>query len=170
MNKAEKKLVVGMSREQVEDVVREMCLAQARLDEQMARMNEELARVRTHYQAELSELGGRYLDLEARARAWADGNPAEFAERRTLMMVHGTLGYRLGQPALKTVKGVTWDKALALLKANLPHYVRVREEPDKEALLADREVLGDDLRTLGLRVEQAERFFVEVNKEEAGHV
>ncbi len=170
MNKAEKKLAAGMSREQVEEVVREMCLARARLDEQQARLNEELARVRTHYEQALSELGQRYEALEEQAHVWADGHPEEFVAKRALAMVHGTLGYRTGMPQLKTVKGVTWDKALALLKANLPHYVRVREEPDKEALLADREVLGDDLRTLGLRVEQAERFFVEVNREEVGHV
>ncbi len=89
-------------------------------------------------------------------------HPEEFASRKSVVLVHGTVGFRTGQPALKTVAGVTWEKVLAALKRRAPEFVRVKEQPDKEALL---ELPPERLESFGLRVEQAERFFAEMNKE-----
>lgn len=166
MNKAEKADAARMTREGVEGCVREMCVASVRVDEATAAMNEELTAVRARYEAKVARWMGAFDGLDARVRAWADAHPEEFATKRSIAMVHGTLGFRTGQPTLKPIKGVTWEKVLAALKFNLPHYVRVREDVDREALLGDREALGaDGLREMGLRVEQQERFFVELNKE-----
>ncbi|WP_448578910.1 host-nuclease inhibitor Gam family protein [Thermosphaera sp.] len=166
MTKNEKAAAARMTREDVEAAVRELCIASVRLDETVARMNLELARVREHYEPEIAAWQQTVDEQTEIVRAWADAHPEEFASRKSIVMVHGTLGYRVGQPALKTIRGVTWDKVLAILRHNLPHYVRIKEEVDREAILADRESLGDEnLKTLGLRVEQAERFYVEPNKE-----
>lgn len=166
MTKTEKQKAARLTREDIEASVRELCIASVRLDEEQARMNMELAAVRERYEPQMAALSATADEEAERIRAWADAHPDEFATRKSIAMVHGTLGYRVGQPALKTIRGVTWDKVLAILRAHLPNYIRIKEEVDKEALLADRETLGDEnLKTLGLRVEQAERFFVEPNKE-----
>jgi phage host-nuclease inhibitor protein Gam len=166
VTKNEKSVAARMTREDVEAAVRELCLASVRLDETQARMNLDLAAVRERFEPDLAALSATVDEQEATVRAWADAHPEEFATRKSLVMVHGALGYRTGQPTLKTVRGVTWEKVLALLRHNLPHYVRVKEEVDREAILADREALGsENLKTLGLRVEQAERFYVEPNKD-----
>ncbi len=166
MTKAEQKKAAALGREDMEGIVRELCLASVRIDETTARMNEALARVRQKFEAELSALRQTFDEHFDIARAWADAHPEEFASRKSVVFVHGTLLYRTGQPALKTVRGVTWEKVLSTLKLVKPEYVRVREEIDKELLLADRDELGaENLGTLGVRVEQAERFNVEPNKE-----
>ena len=166
MTKTDKAKAARMTREDIEAAVRELCIASVRLDEEQARMNLELAAVRERYEPELAALSEIADEQTAIIRAWADAHPEEFATRKSIAMVHGTIGYRTGQPTLKPIRGVTWDKILAILRHNLPHYVRVKEEVDKEAILADREQLGDEnLKTLGMRVEQAERFFVDVNRE-----
>jgi len=166
MTKAEKAKCAKLGREDVEALLGQLCIASVRLDEQNAKMNENLALVRQSFEPEMAAFGIQVEELTEQIRAWADANPQEFVTRKSIAMVHGTLGYRTGTPALKTVRGVTWEKVLALLQVNLPNYIRVRKEVDKEQIITDRELLGDEnLKTLGVRVEQAERFFVEPNKE-----
>ncbi len=166
MTKREKERIARLTREDMEATVRELCLASIRLDETQARMNEELARVRERYEPDLAALSEQHKDLFAQARAWSDAHPEQFASRRSLALVHGTMLYRKGQPALKTLTGVTWEKVTALLKQMMPEYVRTKTEPDKAALLEARREIGEEnLRTIGLRVDQAERFDIEVNKE-----
>jgi len=128
-----------------------------------AQMNRKLADIRANYEALFADLDVdmelKFADLEA----WAALHKAEFANRKSLDLLHGALGYRTGQPALRCLRGVRWEDVLSQLRTlAMGQYIRVREEADKEALLSARHTLGDDrLEALGLRVEQAERFFVD---------
>ena len=154
------------TRAEVEHVVREACLASARLDEVVARMNEAVALAKEPFEAEIASLKAGYDALEEIALEWAKAHPEEFATAKSVAMVHGTIGFRLGQPSLKTLKGVTWDTVLRVLRDTMPAFVRRTEEVDKEALIAARRDLGDEnLRTIGVRVAQKERCYLEVNKD-----
>jgi phage host-nuclease inhibitor protein Gam len=99
------------------------------------------------------------------ARVWAEANPREFGEGRSIQTVHGALGWRLGGPSLRTLTGWTWDRVKETLKAaNAAGYLRVKEEVNKQNLLADRDAIGaEKLREIGVRVVQEESFFVEPN-------
>jgi phage host-nuclease inhibitor protein Gam len=101
-------------------------------------------------------------------KLWADANPAEFGKLKSLVLTHGTIGWRAGQPALKTLPGWTFDRVLDVLKARkLIGYLREKWEVNKQTLLADRDAIGvDKLREIGLRVAQDETFFVEPKLEE----
>jgi phage host-nuclease inhibitor protein Gam len=92
-----------------------------------------------------------------------------FSKKKSMEMVHGVIGFRIGTPKLKTMKGFTWGAVTNLLKEFLPAYVRTSEEPAKDKLLADREV--EEVIALfpkvGIFVDQDETFFVEPKKEEA---
>jgi L-2-hydroxyglutarate oxidase LhgO len=53
---------------------------------------------------------------------------------------------------------------MILLKQH-PGYIRTSVEPDKAAIIGDRDGLGEaGLAALGLRIEQAERFYAEVRR------
>lgn len=154
------------TKEEMEHVVREACLASARIDEVMARMNEAIARAKEPFEAELAGLQQGYAALEEMALAWAKANPKEFATRRSVSFVHGVIGFRTGKPVLRLLKGVTWEQALDALRETMPVYVRRVEEVDKASILAAREDLGKErLRQVGLRVTQAERAYLEVDKQ-----
>ncbi len=170
MTKVEKAKAARMTREDVEATLREICLATARRDEAAARMEEELTLVRERFETSIADQAAAVKEGEERLQAWADAHPEAFASQRSVAMLHGTLGYRTGLPTLKTLRGVTWERVIALLKQNeLAHYVVVKESPDKDGLIGDREMIGDDgLRALGMRIDQAERFFVRPNKESIG--
>ena len=78
---------------------------------------------------------------------------------------HARIGFRIGQPKVKLlIRG--WDKVLEKMKAVMPTYVRTVEEPAKDKLIADREVLGEKLKAVGLSVVQDETFFIEPKVEE----
>jgi phage host-nuclease inhibitor protein Gam len=168
MTKADQKKAAAMTAEDIEALVREMCLASVRNDEAVARMNEELARVREQYEPEISATAATWSGLFETVQAWAAAHPEQFTDRKSIVMVHGTVGYHTGQPTLKPIKGMTWEKVVEVLKQTMPGFVRTKEEADKAGLIAAAEAgeLGEEnLRTLGLRRHQEERFFVEPNKE-----
>lgn len=168
MTKKEKDRIGRMDAAEVEGYVREFCLADVRLDEAQARLNEALAMARETAEPEIAALKEQRKEMFDVVRVWADAHPDAFAGRRSVAMVHGTLLYRKGQPTLKTLTGVTWEKVLGLLKQLRPEYVRRKEEVDRQAILADRDELKPTgLEALGLRVDQADRFDLEANKEKA---
>lgn len=130
-------------------------------------MEEQINLVRKDYEARLADFDAEIETLAADLEAWAALNPDAFRERKSLDLTHGTIGFRTGQPTLGCIAGVKWEHVLDMLKCNrMAQYVRTIEEPNKEALLADREKIGADrLRALGMKVGQKERFFVEPKTE-----
>lgn len=155
------------TREEAEAAMRDLCITTHKLEGEQAAMNEALARVREKYEAEIQALKETSELLQAKINSWADKHPDEFAKKKSVEMVHGICGYRTSPPALKTVRGVTWAKVVGLLKNAFPSYVRTKDEVDKEALIANRNVIGTAaLMTVGLRVEQAETFFIEVLRDQ----
>lgn len=163
-----KKLLVDPIKDlaEMEDVVREICELSIMEDDARVRLDEELMRVRENYEALLAEIKPRVDRLLERAEAWAESHPEEFGSRKSIVMMHGTLGYRTGTPKLKTLSKWTWGHVLEVLKDQFPEYVRRKEEVDKDRLLQDRQKLGARLSDIGVRVVQDESFFVEPNREE----
>lgn len=100
-------------------------------------------------------------------RSYCTGNKSTlFGKRRSLGTPYGIVGFRLGTPRLKTLKGTTWNVILARLKEKLPGYIRTVEEPAKDLLLADRhkETVAPFLMEIGVQVVQDELFYIETKK------
>jgi phage host-nuclease inhibitor protein Gam len=135
-------------------------------------MDEKINAIRRDYETRLADLDAEQETLFADMEAWAALHPAEFAAQRSIDLVHGKLGFRTGNPTLKCIKGCKWEHVLDMLRCHgsTQRYIRTVEEPNKDLLLADREKIGADrLRTLGMQVDQVDRFYVEP-KLEAGAV
>jgi phage host-nuclease inhibitor protein Gam len=99
---------------------------------------------------------------------WADHHTEEFGKAQSLTLSGHRVGWRLGQYAAKTLPKWTWDKVLAKLK-EMPkswrdRYIRVREEANKEALIADR-LIADELAMVGVKIVQERRFYLEPARE-----
>jgi len=99
-------------------------------------------------------------------RLWGEGNREEFGKKKSLEFRHGVVGFRLGNPTVKPIKGVTLAAALALIKNSkfVERFVRTKEEINKEQVLADYgtdDLSEKELNGLGLTVEQSETFYVE---------
>jgi phage host-nuclease inhibitor protein Gam len=152
-----------LSREEMEKVVGEIAHLQSKRQQVTGEMNEEVTKLRRQFEVQLV---GIDEDLEwklAVAKDWADRNQAEFGAKKSLAMTHGEVGWRIGNPSLKTLTGWTWDRVLEKLREGgwFSKYLRVKQEVNKEQIIADRVELGESLKSIGVRVVQAETFFIE---------
>jgi phage host-nuclease inhibitor protein Gam len=109
----------------------------------------------------------RSLAVKTRAaRAWAGANPAAFGRRRSVDFGHGVAGFRHGPPRLATLAKGKWERVLQSLRGlrwGAP-YIRVKEEINKEQIIADvgaGKLAEADLRRAGAQVVREETFFVE---------
>jgi len=170
MAKREKKVILsGITSEQMEAAFAEYAAADAKLAKINAIMDEQITRIREKYSDDIMKL----QDLKDKTfeviQAFAQENREDlFTKKKSLDVAHGTFGFRIGTPKLKTLRGFTWSSALNLIKAFLPDYVRVSEEPAKDKLLADRDlpIVAGNLEKCGIEVVQDETFFIELKKEE----
>lgn len=166
----EKKTVYsGITSEQMEQAFADYAKADARQQKITAEMDIQMAKIREKWQDELAKLAETKDNAFDVLQAYAMENRDElFSKRKSLETTHGIIGFRTGTPTLKTRKGFTWASVLEMLKEFLPNYVRTKEEPAKDKLLADRE--DEEVAALfpkvGIAVVQDETFFVEPKKEE----
>ena len=166
----EKKTVYsGITSEQMEQAFADYAKADARQQKITAEMDIWMSKIREKWQDELTKLAETKDNAFDILQAYALENRDElFSKRKSMETTHGTLGFRTGTPTLKTRKGFTWASVLELLKEFLPNYVRTKEEPAKDKLLADRE--DEEVAALfpkvGVTVVQEETFFVEPKKED----
>jgi phage host-nuclease inhibitor protein Gam len=152
------------SRADLEARVAELALLKLEEAQVAAGLDADLQAARERHEPRLASLRKRLAALTAAAQTWADANRAEFGRLRSLELRAGTLGWRAGQPTLKPRPGWTWERVLAQLKslAGLAGYVRLREEVNRQRLLADRVALGEErLGEIGVQLAQEDNFFVE---------
>jgi len=163
MSKTRLKPVINppRSREEMESLVGDIAALEITLRAHAAAMDAELQGVRERYEPMIAACAEQITPLILRARAWAEEHPAEFGKHKSIEMIHGTIGWRVNTPSLKTLAGWTWDRVLEAVKKCAPSYVRTKEDVNKQAILNDREMLGQDLKQLGVRVVQEEDFFVD---------
>jgi phage host-nuclease inhibitor protein Gam len=157
------------TREALESLIGEIAALKNQQRLLTAAMDGQIQEIRGQYEAQLTVQNEALDEKVERARAWSEANPREFGAARSIETMHGVLGWRTGQPALKTLPGWTFDRVLQTLKSlGAPGYIRVKEEVHKQNLLSDREAIGaEKLREIGLRVVQEETFFVEPKLTEA---
>jgi hypothetical protein len=93
-------------------------------------------------------------------------HPEVFGKNKSLVMVHGTIGFRTGKHQCKALPGWTWDKVRSHLLNKGLGYTDSKVTVDKDGLIADREKLGlTGLAERGVCVIQEESFFVEPKRE-----
>lgn len=154
------------TREEMEDLVRQLCELELLADQLETDLETEILNVRTRYQDRITRARSHIKQSLDLAEQWALANQHEFASKKSVAMVHGTVGWRTGQPTLKTLKGWTWDRVLNVLKVAFPEYVRTKEEVAKDTIRDQRDTIGEErLQRMGLQVVQAESFYVEPHAE-----
>lgn len=162
----------NITRQQAEDAFAEFAEADARQQRIQATMDMQITKIREKYSEDISRLTDAKDQAFDLLHAYAENNRDEFGKKKSLEFTHGMIGFRTGTPKLKTLKGFTWASVLTLMKKAMPDYVRTKEEPNKEALLADREkpAVKSALPDIGVMVDQDETFFVEPKKEEVAEI
>lgn len=159
---------VVATRADAERILGELAADTAETSRLKAELESKLTAVRQQYEGTIEQLGKRIEGNTGLLQSWAESNPEEFGDKKSLDLLHGRLGFRTGNPKLKTLSGWTWDRVKETLIRNLTGHVRTKTEVDKEGLLAafQRHELDDrDLREIGVKVVQDEAFFIETKTE-----
>lgn len=170
-NRIKPKIIVPQSREEAESLVGEIAALKNFQAQTVAAMDQRLQEVRQEYESQLASVNDDLTVPLLRIEAWAEANPQLFERSKSIAMLHGTIGWRIGNPAVKPAKGNTWAKVLEKLKAlGLDAFIHHREDVNKEAILNAREHLLDgDKRNMGIQIVQDESFFVQPNATETEH-
>jgi phage host-nuclease inhibitor protein Gam len=149
---------VPQSREEAAALVAEIGELQRAHSVIEAAMNEELAHWRQFYEGKAAPLAENIRLRYAAVRAWSEANRdaiTEGGKRKTVQLTSGEIRWRVTPPKV-VLSGV---KALLKLLRDkgLERFIRTKEEPDKEAMLADRTALE---KLKGIKFEQREEFVI----------
>jgi phage host-nuclease inhibitor protein Gam len=154
------RLDLPRTRAEAEAVVREIAEAKTEQAALKAEMDARITEIRADYERRLARLDEKIGPLVEAIHAWAEANRSEFGQRKTLEMLHGFIGWRTTPPAVKPLRGLTWAAFLERIKElGRMDFIRVREDVNKEAILAARET--EDVERLGVQIVQVDEFFVE---------
>ncbi len=160
---------MGVTRDQMEEAFGKFAFADAKHQSITAKKDAELTKIREKYAVELTEHQKNREEAFGILRTYATENHDElFSKKKSMETTHGVLGFRTGTPGLKQLKGFTVASSVNLLREFAPEYIRTKEEPAKDKLIADRdnEGMAELMAKVGLKVTQDETFFVEPKKEE----
>ena len=169
-----------LTRDEAEAVLNDLALTANNKRTITARMDAELLAIQKNYQPALTECDDAINAKAKQLEAWADAHPEIFPKnRKSVAMLAGTIGFRTDTPSLVLLnRSFSWAKVLAsITAARWRKFIRTKVEVDKDAILARSGTLEKPTRfqrttlpELGLKIVQAENFFVEPNLTDAKHV
>jgi len=161
------------SRHELDAVVENIVQLQLNRAEIEREQDQEIAGIRQKFRAPLAEIE-RYLTLETTwVETWARSHPDSFRDRQSLALTHAVIGFRVSPHRVdRASRKWTWS-AIAEKLGEMAWGRRYLRQPalevNKEALLADRADLSSaELRTVGLKIVQEERFYIAPHRETEG--
>jgi len=163
-----KKVIKGVTTEMAQDASAAYAKAHVSLQSIEAKMNEEINKIKEKYQDKITEQEEKKDEQFVILEVYAIEQKDNWGKAKSIDMLHSRIGFRTGTPKLKLDKGFNWTSVTSLLDEHYPFYIRMVKEPNKEQLIADREIEGFDkiCKKAHISVVQDETFFVEPKVEE----
>lgn len=152
----------------VNETLRQIAELKSSLDGKVAIYNEDEARRRKELDEFCNPLRAKIELLEEEMKLFCEEHRVEFGNRKSKDLANGQVGFRLGTPKAKTLRGFTWNAVLNLIKRSIykENYLRQKEEVNKEQIIIDHQtktITNDDLRSIGIEVIQEETFGYELH-------
>lgn len=135
-----------------------------------AEMNVKINNIKEQYAEDTKEDQREADNLLADVEAFCIKNKADFEKTRSRVLSFGTVGYRNTPPKVGILsRKYSLKTAVELAKKIFKKkYIRTKEELDKDQILADyaAKVIDDTkLASVGLKIDNTEVFFCEINWE-----
>jgi len=145
--------------EEADALLREMCEIEAGIEYIDNKADKAIAKIKEDAAAMGKPLRDRYKSCHETLKAYAAYFRSElFKDKKSLERPFGTIGFRKAPDSITCTK----QTAELLKKIGLAQYVRVRIEPDKEAMLS----LSDETLTqVDAARKSREDFFVETKRD-----
>lgn len=137
-------------------------------------LEERVRQVRAEYEERFAPLAATGEAILKDMAAWAAIHPERFKDRKSLELLHGTVGFRTGMPRVALERGRKEEDVVAdMLEAgDAEAFLRRVVELDRQRIIgawlgADSAAAEAMLGRFGVSVKQTERFFAEIKREEA---
>lgn len=172
ITRTKKKVLTNISLEQAQEASERYAINSTKLSKLEARMNEELNKIKSKYQDDITDLEEALEEPRDLLYAFAAEQKENWGKRKSMELLHCVIGYRTGTPKVITDKGWTLKAVTDTVAKLYPSLVRTKLELDKESIIAMRD--EDGFSTLKkechLDVVQDETVYVDVKKEEIAAV
>ena len=113
--------------------------ATAELKRLEADLELKIAALRGSYAEQVAHYKDEQQAIAERLQRYAQDNYGSlFAKGKSHDLRHGSIGFRQGQPQVLKSRSTTWVQLLERFKELRMPFVRVKEEPDKQAIIATR--------------------------------
>lgn len=157
--------------EELENALKEYAINDTALAKKEAEMNQRINKIKEEFEEKTKEL--RYvIDTTAgEIEAFCNKNKSDFDKSRSKEYQFGTVGFRTSPPKVAILnRKYNTETVLELIKRVFKKaYIRVKEDLDKEAILADyagKKIDDGKLASVGLKIDQDEQFFITAKYEE----
>lgn len=141
---------------------------QAFIAKKESEMNLKINKVKEQYQEETKDSQRESDNLLSDIEAYCIKNKADFEKVRSKVLSFGAVGFRNTPPKVTLLnRKYSLKTAIELaLKIFKKKYIRIKQELDKDAILADyaAKTLDDSkLAGVGLKIDNSEVFYTEIN-------
>lgn len=134
-----------------------------------AKMNAELDGVRKRYSEKLENLGSIIKKVENALKRWAKSHKELFVAVRSMDFTRGSIRVTTNPPKVEKLRGIEWEQVATNITDvwNGDIYLRTYREVNKEALLADREMLSPELlKKIGVKITQDETVHIDIKRDD----
>lgn len=157
--------------EQADAKLLEVASFEAIIKQEEARMNKRMQEIRDQYETNTADARAKKSALEKEIELFCISNKQEFTKQRSKELTHGTLGFRYNPPKVSLLnRKYNWGTVIELLKRLFDDaYVRTKEEPNKDAILADyaaKTLTDEKLASVGIKIDQEEEFYCDIKWEQ----
>lgn len=157
-----------VSYEDVNNALFDIGKAESLIAKKEAEMNQKIQVIKDKYDNETIAEREAAADLRKRVEAFCKANKGDFMKTRSNPLVHGVIGFRNNPPkVIQLSKKWTVKSSLEFLKKLFNgKYIRAKEEMNKDQIMADYAagIIDDSkLAAVGIRIDNDETFFIEIN-------
>ena len=149
---------VPQSRDEVNDAIAKVGLAQRERARIQADMNDELAAVKLRFEEAAKPYNEQIEGLTKGVQTWCEAHRTELTKNGKVKFHNfaaGEIKWRMRPPrvSLRAIENLLET----LKRLGLTRFIRVKEEPNKEAMLAEPEAVTG---LAGVKIEQGEDFVI----------
>ena len=154
--------------DEFQEAMRLLKLAVIERERLVASRDKKVATIVEGYAPEIAVQVSACADIELQLQNYymAHLEDLEKDGKKSVQLTHGIVGRRLGNPALKLLnKSWTWPSALVRLREVFgDRFIRMADPEVDKAGIRKADLAADQLRLVGLKIEQGEDFYAEPDR------
>lgn len=136
-------------------------------------MNTKITQLKEKFIEDTGEHVRKIKDLNKDIEAFCTANENEFTKKKSIEFASGIVGFRTTTPTVKQLtRKYTWEMILGLVQKVYPtRFIRTTPEINKETILKEfkaKQITDQELAVVGIRIDQDEKFYVDLKLERLG--